>query len=87
MYYTGRDMKVSHQGMQISDRDWSIFLGHAAETMHALAIPKQECDEIVSFVAAQSFPIKAKVCEISFSLLFPATPSSVMPEKKFLLLI
>ncbi len=24
LYYTGRDMKVSHKGMKISERDWSI---------------------------------------------------------------
>jgi hemoglobin len=24
MYYTGRDMKLSHKGMRISENDWSI---------------------------------------------------------------
>jgi hemoglobin len=50
MYYTGRDMKTSHRGMKISESDWSIFLQHAAATMEALQVPKQECDEIVAFV-------------------------------------
>ncbi len=50
MYYTGRDMKTSHKGMKISERDWSIFLQHAGATMEALQIPKQECDEVVAFV-------------------------------------
>jgi len=50
MYYTGRDMKISHKGMKISESDWSIFLGHAAATMEALRVPKNECDEIVAFV-------------------------------------
>lgn len=49
-YYTGRDMKTTHIGMQINEEDWSIFLSHAAATMEALQIPKQECDEIVEFV-------------------------------------
>lgn len=48
--YTGRDMKTSHKGMKISESDWSIFLGHAGDTMEALNIPKQECDDIVAFV-------------------------------------
>ena len=43
MYYTGRDMKIS-------ENDWSIFLQHAGDTMGALQIPKQECDEVVAFV-------------------------------------
>ena len=50
MYYTGRDMKTSHVGMNISENDWSVFLEHAGATMEALQIPKQECDEIVAFV-------------------------------------
>lgn len=52
MYYTGRDMKVSHKGMRISESDWSIFLSHAGDTMNALNVPKQECDEIASFVSS-----------------------------------
>ena len=50
IYYTGRNMKLSHKGMRISENDWSIFLQHAGATMEALQIPKQECDEIVAFV-------------------------------------
>ncbi len=50
VYYTGRDMKTSHKGMKISESDWEIFLGHAGETMTALAVPKQECDDVVAFV-------------------------------------
>ncbi len=50
MYYTGRDMKTSHQGMKISEADWANFLAHAGATMEALQIPKQECDEVAAFV-------------------------------------
>lgn len=50
VYYTGRDMKVSHQGMNISESDWVIFLEHAGATMGVLQVPKQECDEVVAFV-------------------------------------
>ena len=50
VYYTGRDMKTSHKGMKISEDDWSIFLQHAGSAMEALQVPKQECDEIVTFV-------------------------------------
>lgn len=52
VYYTGRDMTLSHQGMNISDTDWSIFLGHAGDTMTALGIPPQECGDIVAFVSS-----------------------------------
>ena len=50
IYYTGREMKLSHQGMKISDSDWSVFLEHAGATLAALEVPKQECDEVVAFV-------------------------------------
>lgn len=51
IYYTGRDMKLSHKGMKISEKDWSVFLGHAGATMEELSVPRQECDDIVAFVS------------------------------------
>ena len=50
VYYTGRDMKVTHKGMNISESDWTTFLGHAGDTMVALSVPQQECDDVVAFV-------------------------------------
>lgn len=41
MYYTGRDMKLSHKGMKITEADWSIFLQHAGATMQALRVQKK----------------------------------------------
>jgi len=50
MLYTGRDMLTTHKGMNINESDWSIFLEHAGATMQALAVPQQECDDVVAFV-------------------------------------
>jgi hemoglobin len=50
VYYTGRDMKVSHKGMNISETDWAVFLEHAGATMGALQVPEQECNDVVAFV-------------------------------------
>ncbi len=50
VYYTGREMLLSHKGMGISQRDWEVFLGHAGDCMVALNVAKQECDDIVEFV-------------------------------------
>ena len=50
MYYKGRDMKLSHKGMKISESDWSIFLNHAGATMKALQVPQHECEEVAAFV-------------------------------------
>jgi len=50
VYYTGREMKLSHVGMNINESDWSVFLEHAGNTMAALSVPQQECDDITAFV-------------------------------------
>ncbi len=50
VYYTGRNMKTSHVGMNITEADWNVFLGHAADTMQALSVAQQECDDVVAFV-------------------------------------
>src|SRR5262247_1024867 len=50
MYYTGRDMKTSHKGMKIGERDWSTFMRHVHATLEAFQVPKVERDEVVAFV-------------------------------------
>jgi hemoglobin len=50
LYYTGRDMKISHKGMKISESDWSRFLGHLNATLQTFRVPQAERDEVVAFV-------------------------------------
>jgi hemoglobin len=50
MYYRGRDMKLSHRGMGITESDWSMFLSHAAATLAKFSVPKAEQRDIVAFV-------------------------------------
>ena len=50
LYYKGRDMKLSHKGMRISESDWTIFLNHADATLKAFNVPQAEYDEVVAFV-------------------------------------
>ncbi len=50
MYYTGRDMKTLHKGMQLSESDWSAMLGHLNATLEAFKVPQAERDEVVAFV-------------------------------------
>ena len=50
LYYKGRDMKLSHKEMRISESDWTIFLHHADATLTALNVPQAEYDEVVAFV-------------------------------------
>jgi hemoglobin len=50
MYYTGRDMKLSHVGMQISGQDWQIFIGHLEDTLDKFDVPDKERQEVLAFV-------------------------------------
>jgi len=50
LLYTGRDMKTSHRGMRIDERDWSGFLGHLAATLEAFRVPTAERDAVVAFI-------------------------------------
>ena len=50
VYYRGRDMKLAHRGMGITESDWDIFLGHAANTLDAFAVPAREREDVVNFV-------------------------------------
>jgi hemoglobin len=50
LVYTGRDMKTSHKGMQISESDWSAFMGHLSATLDHLDVPQEEKDEVTSFI-------------------------------------
>ena len=50
MYYRGRDMALTHQGMRISERDWEVFLGHAAKTLAKFQVPEAEQRDLVAFV-------------------------------------
>ena len=50
MYYTGRDMKITHKGMKISESDWTAFLGHLNTTLDVLQVPQPERDEVVALM-------------------------------------
>ena len=50
LFYTGRDMKTSHQGMRIDENDWSAFLGHLNATLDAFAVPAAEKETVIAFV-------------------------------------
>lgn len=50
LYYTGRDTRTSHQGMKISESDWSALLEHLNATLKGFRVPVAERDEVVTFV-------------------------------------
>jgi len=50
VYYTGRDMRLSHQGMRIDEGDWAAFMGHLNATLDAFDVPQRERDGVVGFI-------------------------------------
>jgi hemoglobin len=50
VYYTGRNMTPTHQGMQISDDDWWKFMGHVNATLDHFKVPDPERGEVVEFI-------------------------------------
>lgn len=50
VYYAGRDMKTSHQGMNISEANWTAFMGHLNTSLDFFQIDQAERDDLVAFV-------------------------------------
>ncbi len=49
--YRGRDMKTSHEGLDISERDWKIFVKHTVATLDSLQVFEEEREDCLTFVA------------------------------------
>ena len=50
LLYTGREMKLSHAGMQISEQDWAAFLGHLNDTFDVFNLPQPERADVLAFI-------------------------------------
>ena len=57
VYYVGRDMKLTHKGMKISESDWSAFLGYLDATLDALQVSQAERDEVVALMQSTKLDI------------------------------
>jgi hemoglobin len=60
MYYRGRDMKLVHKGMRISEADWQAFIGHLNATLDTFQVPVPERTEVLAFIEST----KADIVEI-----------------------
>jgi hemoglobin len=47
--YTGRTMKVLHEGLGISNADYDALVGHAATTLESLGVPAQTRDDVLAW--------------------------------------
>ena len=49
--YRGRDMKTSHEGLRITEREWEIFMVHTAATLDHFEVPEPERQEFLDCAA------------------------------------
>ena len=47
--YLGRDMKMAHRGLGITESDWDVFRALLSETLAALGIQDPERRQVVDF--------------------------------------
>ena len=50
LYYTGRDMKLSHRGLRIDEIDWRTFLSYLEATLSHFEVPTAERNDVLGFV-------------------------------------
>jgi hemoglobin len=51
--YTGRDMKTSHTGLNITEADWNTTVKHLIATLDKFKVPDKEKNEVLQAIAAQ----------------------------------
>jgi hemoglobin len=52
LYYVGREMKMAHRGMAISEGDWQAFIEHVEATLDEFRVPPKERAEVLAFVGS-----------------------------------
>ncbi|HEV2718382.1 MAG TPA: group 1 truncated hemoglobin [Thermoanaerobaculia bacterium] len=57
--YMGRDMKVSHKGMGITESDWDLSVKALTATLDKFKVPEKEKGEVLAAVG----PLKAQIVE------------------------
>jgi hemoglobin len=50
LYYRGREMKLSHVGMKIDERDWQALMIHLNATLDKFNVPAKERQDVVTFI-------------------------------------
>ncbi len=51
-FYTGRDMKTSHKGLGITEKDWEASANHLVATLNKFNVPEKEKNEVLAFVTS-----------------------------------
>jgi len=57
VHYAGRDMKLSHKGLGITEAEWDIFMPHVAAALDAVGIRQHEKTEFLEITAGLKWDI------------------------------
>ena len=57
--YFGRDMKISHEGLGVTEEEWDMTLAHIASTLDTLAVAEREKTEFMQAAAGLKWDIVA----------------------------
>jgi hemoglobin len=57
VYYSGRDMKVSHKGLGITEGEWDIFMPHVAAALDSVGVAAREKAEFLLITAGLKWDI------------------------------
>lgn len=50
--YRGRDMKTSHEGLDISESDWQVFVQHTVATLDKFGVQGKEREAFLAAAAS-----------------------------------
>lgn len=50
--YIGRDMKTAHQGMGITEQDWTATVNHLVATLDKFKVPEREKNEVLGAISS-----------------------------------
>ena len=61
--YRGRDMRTSHEGLDISERDWEVFVRHTKATLDKLEVHGKERDDCLAVVSGIAADVVERASE------------------------
>lgn len=57
VHYAGRDMKISHKGMGITEAEWDDFIPHVAEALDSVGVAAREKGEFLEITSGLKWDI------------------------------
>ena len=57
VHYAGRDMKLSHKGLGITEAEWDVFMPHVAAALDSVGVAAREKAEFLEIAAGLKWDI------------------------------